>query len=396
MVITRSGWTVLVGSGLLLVTARTFGLLELFVCGSAGVLTVLAALIWARTTRLRIEVEREVTPAKAHAGSSSTVQLTVRNVGTRRTPVARLRDPLSTGVEANLLLAPLKPGDECDVTYALPTTRRGILRIGPLTLEMSDPLGLARVSTTATPLTDVTVLPQVFPLDAVPRAAGEEAIDAQLHRNTLGRSSEDFHSLRPYVVGDDTRRIHWPSTARRDEAVVRQLEVHHQRRTTIMLDTRASAYRGQAFELAVSAAASIIELCRTEDDLIRVVTTDGIDTGLVAGSSGADGMLEHLALVEPAHGQLSTTARRLRQGASGGTLVSCVGDLHPDDWITMLAAATGFGDHLVVAASTAATPSVGGGRSTRVVTATDGANFTSEWRDAVRLLRRGSRAVTAR
>ena len=58
----------------------------------------------------------------------------------------------------------------------------------------------------------------------------------------LGRSGDEFYSLRPYVVGDDLRRVHWPSTARRDELIVRQDERHWQGRTTVLLDVRRAVH----------------------------------------------------------------------------------------------------------------------------------------------------------
>jgi len=49
----------------------------------------------------------------------------------------------------------------------------------------------------------------------------------------VGRVGDDFYALRPYVVGDDMRKVHWPSTARRDELMVRQDELPWQGRVTI-------------------------------------------------------------------------------------------------------------------------------------------------------------------
>ena len=58
------------------------------------------------------------------------------------------------------------------------------------------------------------------------------------HPNVLGQGGEDFYTLREYVVGDDLRRVHWASTARRGELMVRQDEVPWQGRATVLLDAR--------------------------------------------------------------------------------------------------------------------------------------------------------------
>ena len=71
-------------------------------------------------------------------------------------------------------------------------------------------------------------------------------------------AGDDFYALRPYVVGDDLRRVHWPSTARHDELMVRQDELPWQGRTTVCSTCAGPPTTAESLEAAVSAAASIV------------------------------------------------------------------------------------------------------------------------------------------
>jgi uncharacterized protein (DUF58 family) len=113
----------------------------------------------------------------------------------------------------------------------------------------------------------------------------------------LQTGGDEFHSLRPYVMGDDLRRVHWPSTARRDELTVRQDERHQQGRTTVLLDVRRAVHTEESFERAVSAAASLLVAAIRRGDEVRLVATDGTDSGYGAGPSSVSAMLEYLAAV---------------------------------------------------------------------------------------------------
>jgi uncharacterized protein (DUF58 family) len=74
--------------------------------------------------------------------------------------------------------------------------------------------------------------------------------------------------------------------------------VHWQGRTTVVLDTRARTHHDESFEVAVSAAASIVSACWRRRDLVRLVTTGGYDSGFNAGQAHVEQVLEELAVVK--------------------------------------------------------------------------------------------------
>lgn len=293
--LTRAGWGVLLAGGVALVGGWLFGLPELLVLGTTLFVLVAACAAMTMLTSLRLEVVRTLHPDRVHAGSSSRVEVLVRNRGRRRTPVLTLRDGVTGTAGAELLLAPLEQSGRIRAAYRLPTRRRGVITVGPLEVELGDPFGLTRAAVIAAPASTLVVYPAV---DDVPAASRSDGMDPHGWRTPgLQTGGDEFHSLRPYVVGDDLRRVHWPSTARRDELTVRQDERHQQGRTTVLLDVRRAVHTDASFERVVSAAASLLAAATVRGDEVRLVATDGTDSGYGAGPTAIGAMLEYLAAV---------------------------------------------------------------------------------------------------
>lgn len=326
--LTRPGWVTLAAGVTLAAAGRLLGVIELFVLGTTTASLPLLAVAWIVLRRLDLSVDRELHPPKVHAGSPSRVELAVRNTDARRSPVLTLRDEVSGTRGATLLVAPLEPDERTRAAYRLPTERRGILTVGPLDIRLTDPLGLARSTVRASGATELTVYPHVDVVVPVPRTTGDDPHAGAEHPNAFGRSGEDFYALRAYVVGDDLRRVHWPSTARHDELMVRQDELPWQSRCTVLLDIRTDVTTPVTLERAISAAASIVTAGADRQDLIRLVATDGSDSGFAAGHAHVESIMEHLATVEGGHDPgFRRVLDRLGRSSTGGSLVAVVG--HP-------------------------------------------------------------------
>jgi uncharacterized protein (DUF58 family) len=325
-VLTIQGWLVVVTAIVLVAAGRLFGIVELYVLGAGAAALAIGALLTVARARLRLSVDRQLHPPRLHAGSPSRVELRVANRAKRRTPMLTLRDPVGEGRSATVVVAPLPSRRDVRATYRLPTERRGILRVGPLSVNVTDPFGLASVSAIAAPAVELTVWPAIDDVPPVPHTTGDDPHGGTDHPNALTSAGEDFYALRAYVMGDDLRHVHWRSTARRDELMVRQDEMPWQGRVTIVLDTRAAAHSETTFEQAVSAAASIVVACGRRRYLIRLVTTGGEDTGTGAGAAHVDRLLEILATVTlDRTGDLARTAAALRRARGGGSLTVLLG-----------------------------------------------------------------------
>ena len=122
------------------------------------------------------------------------------------------------------------------------------------------------------------------------------------------RGGEDFYTLREYQRGDDLRRVHWPSSARTDELMIRQLETPWQSRALVLLDVRSGSYESApAFGKAVSGAATIV-------------------THLPIDASRYGSAMERLALVQPDSAiDIEAVATRIRQKGGGGALIIVTG-----------------------------------------------------------------------
>lgn len=378
---TRNGWFVTGAGVVLLVTGRLLGLPDLYIFGAVLECLVLACVAWALATRPRLSISRRVRPSRVNVGSNSRVELSITNSGTRRSPVMAIRDPVSGTPGAEILLAPLAPGEQVGSAYHLPTTSRGLLSVGPLEVAGMDPFGLTRFSRQGSELVEVTVLPHVERLAPPPVSSGDDPHGRSLRARRAGRSGEEFHGLRPYVVGDDLRRVHWASTARSGDLMVRHDETPWQGRTTVLVDLRAD---GDLLEQAVSAAASVLVAGWRRGDLVRLLTSGGSDSGFGTGQAHLDAAMEHLAVADTtAAGDLGAVAHLLDRG-SAGALVALLTTPSAADLGAVTASRAAVGSVIVVAFDSHSPSVVGPGDPVRprVITVGPDRTFADVWNQA--------------
>ncbi len=313
---------VALGTLLLGMTGRLLGIVELYMLAGAAMSLVVAALAFVRLRRFDLDAARELRPARVHAGGDSRVELLVSNTGTRRSPVLAARDPFDGGRRwARFLIAPLAPGEAARAAYRLPTQRRGIFDLGPMELHLEDPFGLAASTHHAAPATRLTVYPRVDPIPPLPLTRGNDPHAGADHPTALAAAGEDFYALREYEVGDDLRRVHWKATARLDELMIRQEEMPWQGRATVLVDLRREVHSPASLELALSAAASVVSACWLHRALVRLVSTDGVDSGFAAGHTHVEAILEHLAgATLGRENKLAPILSSLRREGNGGAL----------------------------------------------------------------------------
>lgn len=400
--LTRQGWLVGLGVTALLAGGRLLGLVELFALGIVAAVLLAGCVLVVGASRLDLEVGRSVHPTRAQVGTPSRVEITMRNTRANRTPVLALRDPVSGTRGAELLISPLGRGERTTAAYRLPTSRRGLLRVGPLEVVVGDPFGLARLATVAAPATEVIVFPHIDRIEPLPYTTGHDPLAGARQPNSLGRSGDDFYALRPYAVGDDLRRIHWPSSARHDELLVRQNELPWQGRTTVLLDIRRAAHPGDCLEVAVSAAASVAAAAARRHDLVRLVTTDGTDSDFSPGSDHLEAIMEHLAVVSSTSGgSLHRAVEMLGRRSNGGAIVVILGEVPAEDVRAVTRLRGSYGSLTIVqidrsawdpAAPVVASPSPGALHVTR------DAPFIDVWEAHVRHRRerRGTQETSAR
>ena len=330
--LTPPGWLLLAGSGLLVATGWVFGADELLAVGVAGAVTAILSVAYVKIRHPLPVIARTLQPRQVHVGHKCLVQLKIANPGRLRTSVLRLADQISFSTgrapglsrSSNLLVAPVSPGEELTTSYQLPTEERGRVVVGPLTLTVTDPLGMSARHLQIGGQTKALVYPAVFPIGPPPRLPGN-AFDA-IRRNPMAQVGDELYGLRPFQRGDDPRRIHWRSSAHHDELIVRQFEELSPIHTTVVLDARSALLGAESgrerFEAMVSAAASICWASQRRGDQVRLVTTADFDSGHGSDSAHLHKMYEHLALISPDVGSLAGTVERLGREHGGGLVVA--------------------------------------------------------------------------
>ena len=320
---TTRGWALL-GAGLaLFLLWWLLGDEELLMTGAFLVIGLVVALLYVRLHRPALTVRRQLGTTTVHNGDTVQVTLSLHNQGRRVLRNLSVVDAVQDLGAATFEVSGIRPGETATATYRVVCRPRGIYRVGPSRASSFDPLGLAGIPASGGPVDQLIVYPTVEKLTGFPMVRGQDPSMAASRPEHAQRGGEDFYTLREYQRGDDLRRVHWPSSAKMDQLMIRQLETPWQSRALVMLDVRAAVYESSdAFETAVSGAASVVT------HLVR----SGFEADLWSGDPNAidatrySAAMENLALVQPSSAiDLEAVAMRMRQKGGGGALVIVTG-----------------------------------------------------------------------
>lgn len=266
-------------------------------------LPLLCALAAGRT-RYRLGCTRQVSPARVPAGQAVRVNLRIENVSRLPTGLLLAEDtvPYSLGSRPRFILERIEPGGYRDLDYPLRSDVRGKFTVGPLRLRVADTFGLVELGRSFSTRSTLVVSPKVVPLPGRVTPASWLG-DGEGRARVAAAAGEDDPAPRPYRDGDELRRVHWRSTARYGELMVRREEQQWRNHAVLLLDTRRSAHAGSgassSFEAAVSAAASIGVHLAMQGFAGQLVT----DTGAVSdGGAFEDVLLDTLAVVRASGG----------------------------------------------------------------------------------------------
>lgn len=385
MGVTARGVGLFVAAAALLAAGFRFAYPELALLGAAGAAAggyALAVAVW----RPRLAVVRRAEPDRVGRGEPATMTVIVQNSGRLRSANLVAEDRCG-GVPVPVPVLRLRPGKDTTARYDVPTTRRGVVPVGPLRVTRRDPLGLVSLSRPYGETVPVWVHPRVHPLNVMPTGAGR-SLDGQV--DSVPHGSITFDSLREYVVGDELRRVHWRTSARVGELMVRENVDTSLPRLVVLLDNRAvahpqrSAGLAESFEAACEAAASVLTAAYRADLPVVLVLVAPAEEVNAAGvpDAGVVGPLDRLAAAGLGADTLDATLTRLRGDRLGDTLIALTG---PGGRATLgrFGALRGAYPSLVVgvfgAAEQAQPPTTG----LVVIDAVDGAAFAAEW-DRVR------------
>jgi uncharacterized protein (DUF58 family) len=347
--LTPRGVAVFVAGLGLWVTARVVGSPGMEVVGiGLGALPFLAALLASRGKR-RIALRRRLSDVRVAPGARVTVAIDVENRSVSPTSFMLLEDklPPSLGRPARLVVSGVPGRGTQRVTYTVLPQDRGRYRLGPLTLDLSDPFALTRQRMEFDEHEDLLVTPEIEDLATSPDPASGPSFGASRARQ-LFRTGQEYSTMREYQEGDDLRRLHWASVARTGHLMIRQDESTRRANGLVFLDNRAAALgqvRTPAFERAVSVAATLGVLLVRRGFTLRFATADAPSTPMTE-----EAFLDALAGIGHAPARtIGPALGRLRAGASTDTsLVLVSGPPDPAELPSLIRSTSGFGPKLAV------------------------------------------------
>jgi len=313
------------------------GILTGLTLGSDGVISVGMLLVClpalsvlaARRTRYQLRCERSLVPPRVAPGQAATVAIRLENVSRISTGLLLAEEaiPYPLGAKPRYVLNGIERGGSRELAYQVRSDMRGKYVIGPMRIQIADVFGLVELSANFASQNTLTVTPRVVPLYGAP-STGSWSNDGDGRSRMTAAAGEDDVIPRAYRDGDELRRVHWRSTARYGELMVRREEQRWQDRAIVILDTRRSAHAGtgpgSSFEYAVSAAASIgVHMAKSGLDG-RLVT----DAGPMAGSAMfEDVLLDSLAVVRMSSNYDFAHATAALGTIEGGMLILIAGRL---------------------------------------------------------------------
>jgi uncharacterized protein (DUF58 family) len=249
---TRRGRLALALGATTYLAAWAFGSKILYPVGIGLPVAVLLAWLWTAVANRPLGIRRTLAAGERVEGED--VEVTVRLTSERRLVPARwtLRERIGKLGEVDTPV-----GATGFARYVLERLPRGRYEFEGAVAVIEDPFGLERVEQPLDAPGALLVYPRLVELDRLFSEGGTRSHDGR--RLLLRRPSGfDLHSVRDYEHGDSLRKVHWRSTARRGQLMVKELEDSPRDEVAVVLDADPEAVVGQSFDVQVRAAGSLL------------------------------------------------------------------------------------------------------------------------------------------
>jgi uncharacterized protein (DUF58 family) len=255
----RGRWILAFGGGVYL-AAWGFGSEALYPIALGLVLAVAAAALWVRFLAKPMTLNRILSEGEHLAGDDIPVRLEVELEGRMPSGALVVRERIARLGEIETVMVNRR--GRLRGSYRIDGVPRGRYAVESVEAVLEDPFGLERVELKLPAGESLLVYPRLVDLDGLFSDSGARALEGR--RLLLRRPTGfDLHSVRAYEQGESLRRVHWPSTAKRGQLMVKELEDAPRDETAVLLDADASAVAGVApdssFELQVRAAGSLLK-----------------------------------------------------------------------------------------------------------------------------------------
>ena len=276
---------------------------------------------WMTFGMLQAARVQRLTPERAMQGELFSIELTLQN----SRPLLALwmmsiRDEIEHAREslhATVLFSRVSPRTSQTGQYQLRLAQRGRYRLGPLRISSRFPLGLVERSRIFPVKGEVLIYPRIGRISPSWRlrlvGATELVTRNQPHRGVF---HDDFHRLREFRSGDNPRAIHWRSTARRGELILREFHQNREHTLTVILDLFQPPFskqtRNDTIDYALSFVASILlergRECRDGILTLRALGSKSFRWEGQGHSSSMESLFDELAVFEAGPANQATEA----------------------------------------------------------------------------------------
>lgn len=314
--------TLLAGVGAL-VTGLVLDWLALDLVG-VGLLVVVAIGFVSVAQPTMLTIEREIQPPRVPKGETAVAFVTFTNRSRRSHPLTVATQAFGRQ-QVRAVIPRLRAGERGTRAYRLPTDHRGIFDVPPLHVTRRDAFDLFRHSRDHGGTQRIWVYPRIIALRPLPVGQTRHLDGPSADSSPQGNVT--FHRLREYTEGDDLRLVHWRSSARAGQLLVRHNVDTSQPYTVVLLDDRPDRYTDESFEAAVDLAASVVVASGGQRAPVELRLTDGV---VIGGPQLRDvtPLVDHLTgVVASPHGGLLESLLALRHAPGGTSLVVVTGAL---------------------------------------------------------------------
>jgi len=269
--VTPTGWLVIAFATVAWFAAWQLGWREMSVIAGVGISALGLSLLFT-IGRFNFDTELRLEPVRVVVGERAGGEVLVRNSSAKRMLPLFIELTVGKGV-AQFRVPSLAPAAEHDELFTLPTNRRAVLEVGPVSSVRSDPVGLVRRERRWPKIEELFVHPRTVRLDRL-GAGFLRDLEGQA-TNDLSPSDIAFHTLREYVAGDDRRHIHWRTSARLNKLMVRQFVDTRRSHLVVVVSESLRDYHDEVeFELAISCAASFALRAIRDEQTVNLVAGD--------------------------------------------------------------------------------------------------------------------------
>jgi uncharacterized protein (DUF58 family) len=295
---TRRGKVALAFGGAIYLAAWAFGSKVLYPVALGLPAAVLLAWVVTRLANQPLQLRRSLPEGDRLEGDDVEVRLEL--LGERRLVPVKwvLRERIGRLGERATTLA-----GHGHASYLLEALPRGRYSFEDSRAEIEDPFGLERVEQPLSSPGALLVYPRLVELERLFSESGARSHDGR--RLLLQRPAGfDLHSVREHEQGESLRKVHWPSTAKRGQLMVKELEDSPRDEVAVVLDADPAAVVGGSFDVQVRAAGSILLAHSRRGRRAVLVVNSGRREQRRVQSGEADWRqaLDLLAAVEPEDG----------------------------------------------------------------------------------------------